>query len=387
MIANTEVVVIGAGYAGILAARLLSAQRGIHVTIVSPRTSFVERIRLHQVAASTGAAEHSLEDAFATEHATMVVGTALAIDAARALVHVQSVEGEQRVPYDYLVYAPGSAAAMDGVPGAREHAFGLLGPDDARRASAALAVAARRRGDVTVSGGGLTAIETAAEIAERYPALRVSLLSASALGGPLSSEAVEYVRGALLRLGVHVREHVRVAEFADDTIRLDDGAIVPSDVSFFFGGFAGPELARASGLETNRKKQLVVDAMLRCARWPNIFGAGDAAFTDGVHAADGMGCKYALQSGRYAATAIADAVEGRATPPFECRDTLFCVSLGRRDAVLDLRTADGRPRGSIATGEPAVFGKELVSRFARVTALPDISAWHGGRQLLDEEAV
>ncbi|MDB5070636.1 MAG: oxidoreductase [Candidatus Eremiobacteraeota bacterium] len=387
MSANTEVVVIGAGYAGILAARLLSAQRGIHVTIVNPRTSFVERIRLHQVAASTGAAEHSLEDAFDPEHATAIMGTAREIDAARALVHVQSVEGEQRVPYDYLVYAPGSATVMDAVPGAREHAFGLLGPDDALRASAALEAAVRRGGDVTISGGGLTAIETAAEIAERYPALRVSLLSASALGGPLSPEAVEYVRGALLRLGVQVREHVRVAQFAEDTIRLDDGAVAPSDASLFFGGFAGPELARASGLETNSKNQLIVDATLRSARYPNILGAGDAAVTESVHAADGMGCKYALQSGRYVATAIADAVGGRATPPFECRDTVFCVSLGRRDAVLDLRTADGRPRGTIATGEPAVFGKELVSRFARVTALPDTSAWHGARQLPDQEAV
>ena len=63
MTAQFHVVVVGAGYAGVMAAnRLLAEHPEVAVTVVNPRPVFVERVRLHQVAAGSGTATHELSD-------------------------------------------------------------------------------------------------------------------------------------------------------------------------------------------------------------------------------------------------------------------------------------------------------------------------------------
>lgn len=50
---RTEVVVIGGGYAGVLAANRLTGRDDVAVTLVNPRPTFVERLRLHQLVAGS----------------------------------------------------------------------------------------------------------------------------------------------------------------------------------------------------------------------------------------------------------------------------------------------------------------------------------------------
>jgi choline dehydrogenase-like flavoprotein len=51
MTGNTDVVVISGGYAGVMAANRLTRREDVTVTLINPRTSFVERLRLHQLVA------------------------------------------------------------------------------------------------------------------------------------------------------------------------------------------------------------------------------------------------------------------------------------------------------------------------------------------------
>src|SRR5262245_28939478 len=101
---TTRVVVLGGGYAGVMAANRLTRHPDVEITLVNPRAAFVERIRLHQLIAGN-------DDAVA-DYATLlhdkvglVVDGAARIDAAARTVELTS---GATLAYDYLIYAVGS---------------------------------------------------------------------------------------------------------------------------------------------------------------------------------------------------------------------------------------------------------------------------------------
>src|SRR5918998_3089067 len=160
---NTSVVVIGGGYAGVMAANRLA--RRASVTMVNPRGAFVERIRLHQLVAGNDDAIADYSSVLAAD-VRVVVDAATRIDAAARTVELTS--GEQ-LRYDYLVYAVGSRGTVpNAVPGAAEFAYPLSELEQAQRLSNRLADVPTSAPMVVV-GGGLTGIETAAELAETGP--------------------------------------------------------------------------------------------------------------------------------------------------------------------------------------------------------------------------
>src|ERR1044072_2665854 len=97
---NTEVVVVGGGYAGVMAANRLTKRDDVSVTLINPRPRFVERIRLHQLAGGTHPAEGAYAEVLAPG-VRLVVDTATAIDAANRVVHTAT---SGAVGYGYLIY-------------------------------------------------------------------------------------------------------------------------------------------------------------------------------------------------------------------------------------------------------------------------------------------
>lgn len=83
---NTNVVVIGGGYAGAMAANRLTRRGDVRVTLVNPRPTFVHRIRLHQLVGGTDSALLAYED-LPTERVRLVVDTVTRIDAADRGLH------------------------------------------------------------------------------------------------------------------------------------------------------------------------------------------------------------------------------------------------------------------------------------------------------------
>ena len=364
-----EVVVLGAGYAGAMVANRTAASlthaeaRRVHVTVVNPRADFVERIRLHQVAAGTIPSARRPLDAVLHPAVTLLTGTAELVDPDRRSVRVRTVDGPVELGYDTLVYAVGSRSATQ-VPGVAAHTHALAdtdGAEAARRHLAGLAPGAR----VVVVGGGLTGVETAAEVAERRPDLAVALVSAGALVGAMSPRARRAILRRLHALGVEVREHAAVSEVRHGVLDLEGGSRVPFDACLWSASFAVPDLAARSGLPTDARGRLRVSADLTAVGEPDVVGAGDAVVVDGEAGRHlRMGCAAALPLGAHAARTVLARLRGEPTTPASIGYLIQCVSLGREAGIIETVHADDSPRGLVVTGRLGAFVKEAVCRFA-----------------------
>ena len=119
---KTRIVVIGGGYAGVLAANRLQSAADLDITLVNPRPEFVERIRLHQLVAGTDTATHGYAEVLGRSVTSLVDG-AERIDAANRRVTLSSGD---TLDYDYLIYAVGSTGSVPaGAQGAAEFAYPL----------------------------------------------------------------------------------------------------------------------------------------------------------------------------------------------------------------------------------------------------------------------
>jgi NADH dehydrogenase len=363
--ADHKVVVIGAGYAGILAANRVQASmkpqegRRVRVTIVNPLPDFIERVRLHEVAAGVRASVAiPLEDML---HAriSVVVGTVLLIDPVARVMTVSTSTGVASETYDTLLYAVGSMAAL-GVPGADE--FAHLLSDLAGAESARVAIAAGRPGQrIVVVGGGATGVEVAAEIAEQHPTVSVTLVSRGAVLGHLPVASRRSVARSLAKVGVTVLERSGVSRVHADAVELSDGTRLSSDVTVWTASFAVPDLARRSGLAVDALGRLLVDEKLRAPAYPEIFGAGDAVrppSSVGSHLR--MGCAIAMPIGGHAADNVLAVLRGEPLTDLDVGFAAQCISIGRKRGIIQLLTKADRPRAMRITGRAGAVVKEFV---------------------------
>jgi NADH dehydrogenase len=116
---KTRVIVIGGGYAGVLAANHLRLNENVDITLVNPRPKFVERIRLHQMVTGTDDAVVDYPEILG-EGIQLVVDSVTRIDAPQRRIELS---GGGELAYDYLIYAIGSHGATPVVPGAAEYAY------------------------------------------------------------------------------------------------------------------------------------------------------------------------------------------------------------------------------------------------------------------------
>jgi NADH dehydrogenase len=355
-----HVVVLGAGYAGVMCAlRVARESRGrVQVTLVNAESKFVERIRLHEQLTTGVPPCRNL--------AELVTGTGVRLLVARAEridIEAQTVWLEGHVPlaWDRLVLALGSRVERSGTEGVEQHAF-TLDRNSTARLSGLLPQLAVRRGRVVVVGGGLTGLEAATELAERWPGLRVTLVARGRLAEGWSSEARAHVLGTLARLGVDLREEHSVDRIDAHSLSTDRGPL-EHDACLWCVGFVASPLARAAGLAVNALGQVEVDACLRSTSHPDIYAVGDMAVAvESVGDPMPMGCKSALPAGAHAGVNLTRLALGEPERPLAFRSPFFCVSLGRRDGLIQGRARDQSLRGRVLKGRAGAWFKELICR-------------------------
>ncbi|MFG2877400.1 NAD(P)/FAD-dependent oxidoreductase [Streptomyces sp. NPDC048337] len=323
---NTEVVVIGGGYAGVMAANRLTQRGDVTVTLINPRPSFVHRIRLHQLVGGTDGAVHDYREVLA-EGVRLVVDTVTRIDAAGRGVELAS---GATVGYDYLVYAVGSGSADPNVPGAAEFAYPIGTFEEAQRLRPVLD-AAPATAAVTVVGAGPTGIETAAELAEQGRS--VTLVCGGVLGPYLHSRGRRSVAKRLARLGVTVLDgpDTKVTAVTADAVRIGGGRELPSAVTIWTVGFGVPDLAVRSGLSTDVLGRLLTDETLTSVDDVRIIAAGDSAAPSDLPLR--MSCQAAMPLGARAADTILSRIAGERPETLNQSFAAQCISLGRADGI------------------------------------------------------
>ncbi|WP_280236661.1 NAD(P)/FAD-dependent oxidoreductase [Nocardia cyriacigeorgica] len=384
-VAGREILILGAGYAGLSAAVNLGARvkrrEDVRVTVVNAGERFVERLRLHQAATGQQLAEFDIPALLDSIGVGFIRGRVREIDPDANTVRL--ADG-RLLHYDTLVYALGGVADTGRVPGADDHAFALDGPADA----AGLAAYLNRldTGTVVVGGAGLTGIESAAEIAERYPRLRVLLLGRDEPGADLADKPRAHLRAGLDRLGVEVRAGAEVVKVLADSVELADGASIAADAVLWTSGVRALPLAAAAGVVVDDLGRIVTDATLRSVSHPNIYAVGDAAAIEQGYGLMHGTCQSGMPTGVHAAVSLYRELKGKQPKPFRFGYYHTPISIGRADAVVQFTKPDGSPRRWYLTGKRAAWYKETVnaapwSTFLRMTRFPGSGAFwpSGGR--------
>ncbi len=377
--ARPRVVVVGAGFGGLAAAKAL-ADAPVEVTVVDQRNHHTFQPLLYQVAtAGLGIDDicYATRGIFQRQaNATAVQARVNGVDLDRRRVLTE--EGID-LPYEHLVLALGAVTADFGVAGVAEHAFGLKSAAEAieirthvlRRFEAADRLTRAGATDgrelagattIVLVGGGPTGVEMAGGFAELidgplrkdFPDLdidraRVVLVEASdRLLATFAPSLGEHARRRLETRGVEVRLSSVVEAIEADTVRFADGSEIASDTVVWAAGVAANPLGQQLGLPTGRGGRVEVDAQLRLADRQEIHIIGDLALPP-EEAFDGpvpQVAAAAIQGGQHTAKVIEATLTGAAVPPFRYRDKGSMATIGRNAAVVEL------PRGPKITGFP-----------------------------------
>ena len=361
-----RIVVLGAGYSGAIAAGRLAKRlyrEDVAITLVNAGPDFVERVRMHQVATGQDLKPRPYKQMFAGTGVVLKLAKVTAVDVERKTVTL----GSEELEYDTLVYALGSSWNPQGVPGTAEHAYEIASRPGALRLRERLTSLAAGQ-TVTVVGGGLTGLEFVTELAEARPDLDVGLAVQGELGDWLSPKGRRHLRKVFARLGIAVHEHATVSSVDADHVTTDDGTTIPAAITVWTAGFAVHPIVQTTALEVTDTGRIVVDGTMRSVSHPDVYAIGDAAFAMG---AKNKPLRMSCASGQPMAWQAADSIAARLTggklPHAPLAYFNQCISLGRKDGLIQYVTTDDRAVNATLTGRFAARYKELICKGA---------AWH-----------
>lgn len=369
---RTRVVIVGAGFGGLVAAKAL-ADAPLDVTVIDRRNYHLFQPLLYQVA-TAGLSPADIAWPIRSilnrsRNVEVLMEEVVGIDARQKEVLCTG----QRVPYGYLVLATGARHAYFGHDDWEPYAPGLKKIDDAtdirrrlliafeRAEVAADPVEQQRLLTFVVIGAGPTGVEMAGAIAElAHKALardfrrinphkaRIVLVEAgsrvlSAFPEPLS----RYAQGALERLGVEV--HLDHFVTACDAGGVTAGSEhIPAATVIWAAGVEASPAAEWLGVEADSAGRIPIEPDLSVPGHPEIFAVGDTALAKYRHGQQVPGiAPAAKQEGRYAARVILARTAGRDTPsPFVYHHQGNLATIGRHRAVIDFGRL--RLRGPLA---------------------------------------
>jgi NADH dehydrogenase FAD-containing subunit len=336
-----DVIILGAGYGGLMAALHLGAtpSRGRRFALINSTDEFVERIRLQEcIVRPVQSQIPSIETLLAGTGIDFVCGKVTALDADARCVTIATPTTSREIRFDRAIYALGSLADLETIPGVREFAY-RLDPGDDPLSVAGLRRVLHLRGSagcrVVVVGGNETAIEAAGEIKTQWPSVDVVMMARGHCGA-FKGPRVEFaLRAQLDRLGVRIVDDTTVVEVRADAVVAAGGELMPCDVCVWCGGLRASPIAARAGLATDRHGRIFTDPMLRSISHPHIFAVGDAA-----HPLAPTGAPYrlsafaALVTGAYVADVLND--EGSAQHrPFSFSTFGQGVAVGRYGVGFD----------------------------------------------------
>ena len=368
-----RVVVVGAGFGGLEAARALH-RAPVDVLLVDRNNYHTFQPLLYQVATAGLEPEEIAHAVRAIYHEQanfhFRLGEVRAVDWERRRVAL--ADGGE-LEYEFLILAAGASTNDFGIPGVREHGFALKSLTDAVRLRAHVLEEferashdpdAIRRGALcfVIVGGGPTGVETAGALVELfdkvlrkdYPSLdmksaRVVLIEREPrLLGTFHPSSQAYALAVIEKRGVEVLLGSAVESVTADSVALAGGRTIASRTLIWAAGVRASRLADRLGLEQGRAGRIAVQPDLSVKERPEVFVIGDmAASTDEKNELHPQLAPVAIQGARHAARMIRRRLAGLPSEPFVYRDHGTMATLGRNAAVAEL-PGGIRTRGWIA---------------------------------------
>src|ERR1700730_18076333 len=277
-----DVVILGAGYAGLMAALRLSRRKWrLRIALVNSRDQFLERVRLQEsIVAAVPPRIPSISALVAGTTIDFIRGRVTSLYADHRRIRIATGTQEREIVFDQAIYALGSNIDVDDVPGAAEHAYRLQ-PGDGPRSAAALRSRLQQNANrplrVVTVGGAETAVEVAGEIKTTWPATEMTMVSRSRCGDFKGADVEKAVRTELTRLGVGLLDGEIVTEVRPNEVITNRGRSIACDICVWSGGLRSAPVARDAGLATNPQGRILVDPNLRSISHSHILAVGDAA--------------------------------------------------------------------------------------------------------------
>src|SRR5947208_4619152 len=352
------VVIVGAGFGGLRAARALR-KAPVDVVLLDRHNYHLFQPLLYQVATAGLEPEQIAKPvrAILRGQANFEFRMVEVTGVDFAAKHVVTSDGP--ISYDYLILAPGGETNYFGIESIRQHGFGLKDTAEAvairnhvlRCFERAMLEpdAERRRALLTfvVVGGGPAGVEMAGALSELirlvlvkdYPRLnikdvRVLLLEATdRLLASLPERLREAAAETLWRKHVEVRFGAAVQDADGARVTLKGGEVIPARTLIWAAGAQAVTLTTQLGLATARQGRVVVTPMLEAPGHAEVFVIGDAAYLEHDGAPLPMMAPVAIQMAETAARNIERRLRGEAPLPFRYKDPGSLATIGRNAAV------------------------------------------------------
>jgi len=356
-----RVVIVGAGFGGLEAAKKLACEK-IQLIVIDRTNYHLFQPLLYQVATAALSPADIAAPVRAILHKCKNVEVMLAevqsVDVNKRMVQA----GDLHLSYDYLILATGARHSYFGHPEWERLAPGLKSLEDAveirRRILLAFEYAEKISDPTTraaamtfvIVGGGPTGVEIAGAIAEiaRYTlardfrhidpsSARVVLIESepqvlAAFPEDLRVSAMKQLRD----LGVEIRTGVRATDLTEDGLKVGN-EFIPCRVKIWAAGNNASFVGKSLGVAVDGVGRVVVQEDLTIPGHPEVQVIGDLANFTGKDGNPLPGVSpVAMQQGRHAARNILGMIEGRKPQRFWYFDKGSMATIGRNKAVADL---------------------------------------------------
>ncbi|MDR0139931.1 NAD(P)/FAD-dependent oxidoreductase [Metabacillus idriensis] len=381
-----KIVVLGAGYGGLMAVTRLQKMIGVNeadLTLVNKNDYHYETTWLHEASAGTlhhDKARYQVKDVIDNSRVKFVKETVVSINKDEKKIVLANGELE----YDYLVISLGSHPETFGIKGLKEYAFGITNINAARQLREHIEyqfatynteeVKRDQRLAIVVGGAGFTGIEFLGELANRVPELcreydvdhkkvRIICVEAAPTALPgFDPELVDYAVNHLERKGVEFKIGTAIKECVEDGIIVAKDDVmeeIKADTVVWAAGVRGNSIVEEAGFE-NMRGRVKVDSYLRAPNHEDVFIIGDCSLVinEEINRPYPPTAQIAMQQGITAAKNIAVAVRDQGEMEEFKPDIKGTVaSLGEDDAV-------GMVFGKKVMGTKASFMKKMIDNRA-----------------------
>lgn len=359
------IVIVGGGFAGTTVAQILERRlpSGWRVVLLSQESYTTFNPMLAEVVGASVFPEHVIAPLRQMIGRTRFIMAAVRdVDARRRLVIGDTLSGPREIHYDHLVFAFGTRANLNLVPGMADHALPLKLVGDAlhirnrvlqqvaRIELESDAEVRRRLGHFVVVGGGFSGVEVAGELADflagarrYYPRvladeLKVTLLQdADRLLVELPECLGRAAQKSMAGRGIDIRLGARAARVQAEGVTLADGQFIPSATVICTIGTRPNPLVDRLAIMTERGR-IVTDEDMAVPGQEGLWALGDCALVRNARSGQlsPPTAQFAVAQARQLADNLLARIAGRATRPFAYRSRGMMATTGHMKGVAQI---------------------------------------------------